>query len=111
VTVTERLTLLPAPLQSSVKVLVTVSGLDVSLPEVALVPDQAPEAVQDVAFDEVQLSIVDAVALTVLGAALSDSAGAVLVPVVVPEPPVSPPATVIVAKPLASPPAPVQVRE
>jgi hypothetical protein len=100
VTVTERLTLPPAPLQSSVKVLVTVSGLDVSLPEVALVPDQAPEAVQDVASDEVQLSIVDVLAFTVLGAALSDSVGAGGGAVLV---------TVIVAEPVASPLALVQV--
>jgi hypothetical protein len=96
VTVAERLTLPPAPLQLSVKVLVAAIGPRVSLPEVALLPDQAPEAVHEAAFVDVQLSIDDAFAVTLLGAAVSDSVGAGLV-------------TVTVAEALALPPAPVQL--
>jgi hypothetical protein len=44
-----------------------------SLPEVALVPDQPPEAVQDVAFVEDQVSVEDAPLATVAGFAASDT--------------------------------------
>jgi hypothetical protein len=76
VTVTERLTLPPAPLQPSVKVLVTVSGLDVSLPEVALVPDQAPEALHEVTLVEDHVSVEVPPLATDVGVAARDSVGA-----------------------------------
>jgi hypothetical protein len=98
VTVTVRSTAPPAPLHLNVNVLVTLSGPRVSLPDTALLPDQAPEAAHAVAFVEIQLNIVEAFALTVAGTALSVSVGAAL-------------ATVTVAEPPALPPAPVQVRE
>jgi hypothetical protein len=53
-----------------------VSATVVSLPEVALVPDQAPEAVQDVAFVEDQVSVEDPPLATDAGLAASDTVGA-----------------------------------
>jgi len=53
-----------------------VSATVVSLPEVALVPDQAPEAAQDVAFVEDQVSIEDTPFATDGGLAASDTVGA-----------------------------------
>lgn len=102
VTVTERTVLPPAPLQVSVKVLVLVSGPRVSLPDVALLPDQAPDAAQELAFVAVQLSVEDSLAFTLVGFAVSDSVGAGGGGV---------PETVTVADAFASPPGPVQVRE
>jgi hypothetical protein len=58
-----------------------------SIPDVAFVPDQAPEAVQEVAFVEDQVSVDDPPLVTAVGFAVIDTVGAVLV---------SPPATVIV---------------
>ena len=86
-----------APPQLSVKVLVTVSGPDVSLPEVGLLPVQAPEAVQEVAFVEDQVSVEDPPLATDIGFATSDTVGPGGV-------------TVTVADALAVPPSPVQSR-
>ena len=69
-----------------------------SLPEVALVPDQPPEAVQ-VAFVEDQVSVEDAPYATDVGFATSDTVG------------VGGGDTVTVADALALPPGPLQVRE
>ena len=56
-TVTERLALPPAPVQVRMNVLVVVSELRVWLPDVALLPDQAPDAVHEVASVEDQLRV------------------------------------------------------
>ena len=74
------------------------SAAVVSLPEAALVPDQAPEAAQDVAFVEDQVSVEDSPFATDGGFAASDTVGAG-----------GNTATVTVA--LALPPELVQVRE
>jgi hypothetical protein len=95
--VTDWFALPPAPLQLSVKVLVMVSGPRASLPEVALLPVQAPEAVQEVAFAEDQVSAEDPPLVTDVGFAASDTVGAGGV-------------TVTVADALATPPSPVQSR-
>jgi len=75
VTVTDWFALPSAPLQLSVKVLVVVSGADTSLPEVALLPVQAPEAVQVLAFVEDHVSVDDSPLVTVVGLAASDTVG------------------------------------
>ena len=69
-----------------------------SLPEVALAPDQAPEAVQMSAFVEDQVSVEDPPLTTDGGLAASDTVGAGG-------------NTVTVTVALALPPEPVQVRE
>jgi hypothetical protein len=56
-TVTERLALPPAPVQVRMKVLVAIKELRVWLPDVARLPDQAPDAVQEVASVEDQLRV------------------------------------------------------
>lgn len=68
------------------------------LPEVALIPDQLPEAVQLVALDEDQASVEDVPLAMEVGLAASDTVG-------------SGGSTVTVADALALPPAPVQVKE
>jgi hypothetical protein len=75
-------------------------GVD-SLPEVALAPDQPPEAVQDVAFVEDQVSVEDAPVATNVGLAASDT---------VTDGGGGEPGTVTVADALALPPEPVQER-
>ena len=74
-----------------------------SLPEVALAPDQAPEAVQELAFVEDQVSDEDPPFATDAGFAASDTVG------VGGGDGVSDTVTVTVA--LALPPEPLQVRE
>ena len=96
-TVTDWLALPPPPLQLSVKVLVMVSGPRGSLPEVALFPVQAPEAVQEVAFVEDHVRVENPPLVTDVGFAVSDTVGTGGV-------------TVTVADALAVPPAPVQAR-
>ena len=56
-TVTDWLALPPALSQVKMNVLVLVSELRVWLPDVGLLPDQAPDAVHDVAFVEDQLRV------------------------------------------------------
>ena len=68
-------------------------------PEVALSPDQAPEAAQELAFVEDQVSVEDAPFATDGGFAASDTVG------------VGGGDTVTVADALALPPGPLQVRE
>jgi len=58
-----------------VKVLFVVNGEDTSLPEVALLPVQAPEAVQVLAFVEDQVSVEDPPLATEVGFAASDTVG------------------------------------
>ena len=73
------------------------------LPEVALLPDHAPEAVQEVALVEDQVSVEDAPLATDAGFAASDTVGTGGGGGI--------PDTVTVTEVLALPPEPVQVRE
>jgi hypothetical protein len=51
-------TVLPAAVQASVKVVPFVKGGVVKLPDADCVPDQPPEAVQELALTEVQFKMV-----------------------------------------------------
>ena len=74
-TVTLRLLLPPVPEQVNVKLVLAVSGGVLSVPLVGRAPLQPPEAVQLVAFVELQVSV-DALPLTTLvGLALSATVG------------------------------------
>ena len=73
------------------------------LPETALLPDHAPEAVQEVALVDDQVSVEDAPLAIDVGFAASDTAGT--------GGGGGMPATVTVTEVLALPPEPVQVRE
>jgi len=77
---------------------VLVSALEASLPEVALVPDQPPEAMHDVALVEDQVRVADPPLLTDSGLAVRDTVGAGVA------------VTVTVADAFCVPPAPVQDR-
>ena len=81
VTVTDVVALLmpPAPAHDSVKLAVAVRAPVDLLPFVATVPLQAPEAVHDVAFVEVQLMVEAAPDVIVGGEAPSDIVGAAVV--------------------------------
>jgi hypothetical protein len=76
VTVTDWFALPPVPLQVSVKVLLLVSAEFAWLPDVALPPDHAPEALQPVALVLVQLSVVVVLLGTLAGFAVSVTVGA-----------------------------------
>jgi hypothetical protein len=86
----------PAPLQVSVKFAVVVRPEVLVEPLIGFVPAQPPEAVQDVAFVEDQLSVEVAPFLTVLGLAVKVTAGVGVV-------------TETVADCVALPPLPLQV--
>lgn len=86
----------PVPVQVKVYVALAVSAPVACVPEVALVPDQAPEALQEVALVEVQVSAALARLATVLGLALKLTVG-------------ESPFTETVTDCAAVPPAPVQV--
>ncbi|HJY76534.1 MAG TPA: hypothetical protein VKE95_07875 [Burkholderiales bacterium] len=75
-TVAERAVAPPLPVHVSVYVLAAEMELMVSLPDVALTPDQAPDAVQLEALLEDQVSRVEPPTATVVGAALSETVGA-----------------------------------
>jgi hypothetical protein len=75
VTVADALCAPPNPVQVRLKVPLLVSTPEVSLPEVAFAPDQPPEAVQDVAFVEDQISVDDPPLVTDVGFAASDTLG------------------------------------
>jgi hypothetical protein len=98
VTPADALALPPGPVQAIVKALELVSTPLDWLPEIALVPDHAPEALQEVALVDDQVSVDDAPLATEVGFAASDTVGAGGV-------------TVTLADALALPPGPVQVRE
>jgi hypothetical protein len=78
---------------------VAVSAPVEALPLVACAPFQPPDAVHEVALVELQLRAAALPLVTLIGFALSVTAGAGVVPVIT--------ATVVVAEP--SPPAPVQI--
>ena len=73
VMVTESLEVPPAPVQLRLKVLVAVSCEMTALPLVFLSPDQLPDAVQEVALLEFQLSVVDPFIFTLMGEAFSET--------------------------------------
>jgi len=98
VTVNDALALPLDPVQLRPKVLLLVNTPVDWLPEVALAPDHAPEATQEVAFVEDQMSCEEAPLVTSVGIAASDTVGA-------PDP-----CTVTVVDALPLPPEPVQVR-
>ena len=89
----------PVPVQLNVKLVALVSAAVLSLPAVALLPLQPPEAVHDVAFVEFHVRLLVPPLLTVVGAADKVTAGAGVVAAVT--------ATVLLA--WAVPPAPVQL--
>ena len=76
VTVAVCATVPPAPLQVRVYAEVLVSAPVDCVPATALVPDQAPEAVQEVAFVADQVSVEPFPLVTVLGPALKVTVGA-----------------------------------
>ncbi len=96
VTVVDWAAVPPAPVQLSVKVLLVVRApVDTLLPEVALVPDHAPLAVQPVALVDDHVSVLALPEVTVVGFALIATVGELI--------------TVTVADWVAVPPAPVQL--
>jgi hypothetical protein len=86
----------PVPVQVNVKVVLAVSAPEDCEPLTALVPDHPPEPEHEVAFFAVQVSVVEAPEVTVLGLAVSVTEGAEA-------------ETVTVADCVAEPPVPVQV--
>ncbi len=74
--VSELATLPPAPAQAREKLLVAFSAPVDSLPETARVPDQAPLAVQDVAFVAVHSRVDEPPTAMLNGVALNTSVGA-----------------------------------
>jgi hypothetical protein len=97
VTVLDALAVPPDPVQARANVLLLVNAPVDWLPEVALAPDQPPEAVQEVAFVEDQVRVEDAPFATDVGFAASDTVG-------------TGGDTVTVADALPVPPGPVQER-
>ena len=76
VTAAESLAVPPAPVQLREKLLSLVRVPLDWLPEVALVPDQSPDAAQEVALVEVQVRVEEPPLVTEAGFALSDTVGA-----------------------------------
>jgi hypothetical protein len=70
VTVTERLTVPPVPVQPSEKVAELVSAVINCEPDSALVPLQPPDALHDDAFDDDQVNVVLPLLFTKVGLAL-----------------------------------------
>ena len=99
-TVADALPVPPGPVQERVNVLVIVNAPLDWLPEIALLPDHAPEAAQELALVDDQVSVEDTPLRTDVGFAESVTVGAG--PVLV---------TVTVVEALALPPDPVHVRE
>jgi hypothetical protein len=77
VTIMNPIVLPPVPVHTSVNVLVVVRAPVDWLPFIALVPDQAPEAVQVVAFVEDQVSVADPPEVIVVGLAERVTVGVV----------------------------------
>jgi hypothetical protein len=82
VTVTDVVALLmpPAPVQDNIKLAVAVSAAVGLLPFVGTAPLQAPEAVHDVAFVELQLIVEVPPEVMLAGEALSEIVGAAVAP-------------------------------
>lgn len=78
VTVAERPVVPPAPVQDRLNVAFALMTGDCSLPEVALLPAHAPEAVQEAAFCELHVSVERAPAATVVGLAVKVTVGAAI---------------------------------
>lgn len=97
VTVADALAVPPDPMQAREKVPGLVNAPIVSLPEVVLAPDHAPEAMQEMASVDDQVSVEGSPLATGVGFAVSDTVGTVN--------------TVTVVEALALPPEPVQVTE
>jgi len=97
VTLAESLALPPGPLQVSVKLRFAVRALIVWEPDVALLPDQSPEAVQLLVLALLQLKVVEPFITTLFGLADRETVGATAA------------ATAILTVSLTSPPGPVQV--
>jgi hypothetical protein len=76
VTLTDLVALPPVPVQLRLKVLVALRTPLDWLPEVALVPDQAPDAVHDVALVDDHDRVLEAPLATEVGLALSETVGA-----------------------------------
>ena len=74
-TVADALAVPPDPVQARANVLVLVNAPVDWLPEVALAPDQAPEAVQEVASVDDQVSVDDPPLAIDVGFAASDTVG------------------------------------
>jgi hypothetical protein len=104
-TVAEAVALPPVPVHCRLKVALLVSTLLCWLPDVALLPVQAPEAVQEVAFVEDHVIVDRAPLATVVGFAEIVTVGAAGG-----GGGVEPPVTVTVAERAVLPPDPVQVR-
>ena len=96
-TVAEALAPPPGPVQLRENALELVNAPLGSLPEIALLPDHAPEATQEAASVDDQLSVEDSPLATDVGFADSDTVGIR--------------STVMVVEALVLPPGPVQVRE
>ena len=77
ITVTDPVMLLPAPTQNRLNVLVIVSGPTVWLSDMALAPDQAPLASQDVAFVTDHVNVDEPLISTEEGLVVKDMMGAV----------------------------------
>ena len=92
VTVTEALAwpLPPAPLQLRLKVALAVSAAEFSLPLVALLPVQPPDAVHEVALLLLQVSAAAEPEMTLVGLALSVTVGAAAGGAAEPPPPPQP---------------------
>jgi len=103
VTVADALPVPPDPVQARANVLERVNAPLDWLPEIALLPVHAPEATQEVASVDDQVSVEDPPLATDVGFAASDTVGTGGGGGV--------PDTVTVADALALPPEPVQVRE
>ena len=102
VTIVEALVDPPDPVQARTNVLEVVSAPLDWLPEVALLPDHAPEAVQEVALVDDHVSVEDAPLAIEVGLAVNDTVGTGGGGM---------PDTLTLVVVLALPPEPVQVRE
>jgi hypothetical protein len=102
-TVVDAIALPPGPVQARVNMLVIVNAPLDWLPEIALLPVQAPEARQEAASVEDQVSVEDPPLVIDVGLAVSDTVGT--------GGGGGEPDTVTVADAPALPPEPVQVRE
>ena len=102
-TVADALAVPPSPVQARANMLVLVNAPLDWLPEIDLLSDHAPEATQEVASVDDQVSVEDPPLATEVGFAASDTVGTGGGGGV--------PDTVTIAEALALPPEPVQVRE